>query len=820
MAALFQKLFKSRKSAAPARKAAAQHAQPTAAPVEDKRAELREEQLQALQASPTQDTAANLAIEGLTADIRLRAASLLHNAELLQQVQKQAKGRDKGVYQEARHKLQAIREEQSQQDAISGTIASLIGNARDQAKSDDTKLYGARLDALLNQWATIEASATPEQTSEFLEQTRLCRERLANIQAVQDAEKHQREQHLQRAETLELMARTLDELKQQPTDTLASLASLDALQKTQENRWLEATRDTQVEKQQQKTYEAEMMALRNYINAIRHIEQAKESLLSMAAIDAQQAGPDDQKRALDLLKDINWPEGFPTPDLLIPAKKLAGKPKAPAKNSDNKAQQQASREDLKTTLNHLEKALEAKQLKESRQLLKTAQQHLKALDHRHSKEFQARVQLLTGQLRDLTDWQGFATEPKQIALCEQMEYLAEQPMEPEAKSERIKELQKEWRDLGGSSNRTLWTRFKQASDTAYEPCKTYFQAKSGLKQANLEKRKTICTELAHFVNEADWSTIDWKAVERILQTARQEWKAAWPVEFRDNRQVQKQFDELLKKLEAPVDQEREKNEALKKAIVEQAQALTTHDPLNEAMNKAKALQADWKAVGITRHREDRKLWQAFRKACDEIFARRDAERSEQQQVAKEADTAAATVLQRVAGIDSSHDEQTLNEATSDLQSLDISSASATVREQVQKEKQRLNQAIAAQKLKAGVAEWQALVLARPGGSVSAEALPPQWPALAETVGELSDQEIVIRAEILAEIPSPEADQAKRMEIQVQRLTEGMGSAGKADNALQHVESLVASYCTKAAGESADPSLATRLNKALESLVAG
>ncbi|MEH6563287.1 MAG: DUF349 domain-containing protein, partial [Marinobacter sp.] len=554
---------------------------------------------------------------------------------------------------------QVIREEQARQEKISGAIASLISHARDQAKSDDTKLYGARLDTLLSQWATVEANATPEQLSEFLESVLRCRERLADLQAAQDAHKHEREQQLQREETLELIAQTLNDLRQQPTETLASLASLDALQKTQENRWLEATRETHVEKQQQKTYEASMMALRNYTNAVRHIGQAKESLLAISAMDVHDATVEDQKRASDMLNEINWPASFPAPDLLEPARKLAGKPKAPTKSSEDHKQQQVSSESLKATLDQLEEALEAKQLKDSRQLLKTAQQYLKSLDHRHSKNFQARMQLLTGQLRELTDWQGFATEPKQIALCEQMEYLAEQPIEPEAKSERIKELQKEWRELGGSSDRVLWARFKQASDKAYEPCKTYFKAKSGLKQANLEKRKAICTELEHFVNAADWSAIDWKAVEHILQTARQEWKSAWPVEFRDNRQVQKRFDELLKKLEAPIDQERLKNEALKLAIVEQAQALTEHEPLQEAMNKAKTLQSDWKAVGITRHREDRKLWQAFRKACDEIFARRDAERSEQQQATKNADTEAEALLQQVAGVNSEQDEQTL-----------------------------------------------------------------------------------------------------------------------------------------------------------------
>ncbi|MEH6563547.1 MAG: DUF349 domain-containing protein, partial [Marinobacter sp.] len=150
--------------------------------------------------------------------------------------------------------------------------------------------------------------------------------------------------------------------------------------------------------------------------------------------------------------------------------------------------------------------------------------------------------------------------------------------------------------------------------------------------------------------------------------------------------------------------------------------------------------------------------------------------------------------------------------------LDASKTSAAAREQIQKEKQRLSQAVSAQKLKAGIAEWQTLVLARTEGSVSTEALPTKWTALAQRLGELNDQEIVIRAEILAGMPSPEADQQKRMEIQVQRLTEGMGFTEKTDNALQTVEGLVASWCVKPANEGADLPLANRLNKALDSLI--
>ena len=169
---------------------------------------------------------------------------------------------------------------------------------------------------------------------------------------------------------------------------------------------------------------------------------------------------------------------------------------------------------LKATLPDLEAALEARQFKESKQLLKTAQNQFQQLDGRNRRGFQARMQLLAGQFRELSDWQGFATEPKQVSLCEQMEYLAEQPIEPEAKAERIKELQSEWRELGGSSD---WARGagSVASDKVYEPRKAYFEAKSDLKQANLQKRQAICDQLLSWTTQMD--AIDWKGAERITR---------------------------------------------------------------------------------------------------------------------------------------------------------------------------------------------------------------------------------------------------------------------------------------------------------------
>ena len=818
MAAFIQKLFGNRKATAtavtPRKEATKEEADKTS-----RQDDQRELQAEALKANPSEGELEELAIGGLTAGIRSEAAEALTEKATLQRVQKLAKGKDKGVYQIVRQKLQRIRDDEDRQRKLAETIQTIVRHAVEQARSDDTKLFEARLDALLQKWADVEAQASQEQTTEFLQAVHQCRERLREMQAEKDQLRHQQEQKSQRAETLSLLEDTLDELKHQDPDLEPSLASLDALQKTQENRWLEATRDTQVEKQEQKTYENLMQSLRSYISAVKRLGQHRDEIMALQATDSSDT--DDSKQtdqARVILETVDWPRDFRRPTLLDALNRLAGKPRPAKTNKPDSEEQKALADSLRQVLDKLEEALEAKQLKESRQHFKAAQQLAKGLDHRHGKSLQPRMHLLGGQLRELTDWQGFATRPKQESLCEQMEYLANQPMEPEAKAERIKELQNEWRGLGGSSDRDLWSRFKQASDQAYEPCKAYFSAKSGLKQANLETRKTICDQLGTFLDNADWNNIDWKAAERIHQTAREEWKAAWPVEFRDNRPVQKRFDDLLKQLEAPLDTERKKNEALKQGIVERAEALIEHEPLGDAMSQAKALQTEWTSIGITRHREDRKLWQAFRKACDQIFARRDARKNEQEQLSREADEKAGPVLEacQSAGSDSSLD--VLKATLAELDSLRNEPLSAGSKERVSQERSRLSGLVSTRQLQDQIDTWKTWINARSSSTLDSEALPQHWAGLAADVGQPDPVELVIRAEILAEVPSPAEDQGRRMEIQVQRLAKGMGNASSDSDKSRQLEMLVANWCVVQPVDVVSEPLAERLGKALEAVL--
>jgi len=831
MAAFLRKLFKSRtaqlKTPAPAVKKQPQQAEAAKSAKEDRGARIAK-QLEAVQGMPAQTKLAELAIGGLTAEVRSRAASGLHDEALLHDVIRQAKGRDKGVFQIVRQTLQQLRDAEAAKNELEEKRQQLIQQAQDQARSEDTTLYEPRLDTLLKQWKSVEADASNAQTTEFLSATHQCRERIRQVQQQQLKEEQQQEKLEQRKQTLTLLGEGLTQLKTDDTREPPTLTALDALLKTQHNRWIEASENTDVSAPEQSRYNTASAALRAYVEAHERLIPVQEQIAKLA-INAT-SGDDTEveanldawtaDQARDLLATLDWPTMFPRPEPVIALQTLAKQRKTaePVEQPDL-ARQNSLSADLARLLTELDSALENKQLKPAKQLLKNVQQIAKKLDSRHQKPFAARMQLLQGQCNELNDWQGFATTPKQIALCEQMEHLAAQPIDPEAKANHIKELQEEWKGLGGSSDRLLWARFKQASDAAYEPCKAYFAAKSDLKHANLATRQLICQQLQEFMAQADWSSVDWKVAERIHQTARQEWKAAWPVEFRDNRPLQKQFDELLKQLDAKLNDERQRNEILKQAIVASAEELISAEPLADAMVQAKELQGHWQAIGITRHREDRKLWQAFRKACDGIFARREQENNRQKQAVVAADEQVVNTLDRA---DQALSESTNNDELSaiwaELAMHSPQALSASTRDRYNEVRQRLHTAKQRQELMARLQHWTECIQARDQIPVNSSDVPVGWTKFNHLDQPIDFQELAIRTEILADQPSPAADQRKRMEIQVQRLAQSIGTAEQTASPLDDAEKLVALWCLAPASAAASKELEQRMVNALESLI--
>jgi len=755
-----------------------------------------------------------LASQGETAAIRREAIGRIQDTEALERISRALKGRDKGAFQAARRKLREQREQAEAEEARQADIERILQDIEELATTQDTKLYQARLDALVSRWGSISGTIESAQTQRYEASLARCRERaqaIANEEAQARAEQEQAQEQQGAVETL---AATAAQLASAWPEEGANLSSLDAMIKTQRNRWEQATANRTPDTELKARFERLMAQLEAYYQALSTWQQHEAQL-------EQALQEKDTATVEATLTAVNWPEDFPAP----PALTRARKHRDGEARSTSEPQQDAPSVDtgeLSRTLDALEQSLEQQQLKPSREHFREAQKLQDQLPEKEARQHQARITRLGRQLQELRDWLGFAARPKLESLCEQMEYLADQPMEPEAKAEHIQDLKQQWYDLGGTPDQQLWQRFKEATDRAYEPCHQYFNEKKRLKEANLEKRQYIVEQLQEFVDNLDWAGCDYKAVDRIQRTARREWSDAKPVDYRANRPLQKQFDRLIKTLNAGLEQERERNDALKRDVVERAEALVEHEPLREATDGAKALQKEWEAIGITHQQEDRRLWKAFRSACDRIFARLSEEREARDEAFNAAADEAEKLIRQLQDVDPTETAPgELEQFRKAFRALELP------RDRANALADRFNKAmdgVQEQQMSALRAQRYQQWLAALDQHQSGEAPGPESfrhppmpleQATQETDTASQARALCIRVEIVSGAATPPEDQAQRMALQVSRLNEGMKSEQSLESQEDELDSLLATWCALDAADGLTPEHYQRLREALK-----
>ncbi|MDX1589509.1 MAG: DUF349 domain-containing protein [Oleiphilaceae bacterium] len=741
------------------------------------------------------DTPELLAINGATAADRLKGVEQLQEEQALQRVVKALKGRDKGAFQAARQKLKTLREAAAEEANRQKALQELIGQMETLANSEDLKLYQARLQTLEKRWQPLSEKADTEQSRRYLQALSTSRERARAMEAEKAAEETRQQQSQQQKDTLALLQESLEQLAGAVDAAGPSLSALDALLKTQHNRWQEATRDNPPDPALGKRFESLTGELERYMDAVRRLQNERESL---------QQALDEDAELTPLLERIDWPSRYAAPLVLREAREKAGKSApaaAPEKDTASASDQKAAREALEQAIRELEQSLGDKQLNPAKQQFRRLQKLRDQSPKAVVNGYRDRITALGRQLGELRDWQGFATRPKQEALCEQMAYLAsQQHMDPETKARHIQELQQAWRDLGGSPDQALWQQFKQAADEAFAPCKDYFAARDELKHANLSQREAICEQLQTFVDNADWQQCDWKGVEKIHRQARMEWREAKPVDLRANRPLQKRFDQLLKQIDQQLDSERERNIAAKESIVSRAEALIDHEPLAEATESAKALQKEWQSLGITPRGRDRELWQAFRAACDRIFARLSARNEALDAARDQARQEGEALLAQLQALSPSQaDPATLRQIRQSFEALDLPADSRELKSRFQHQLGQLqDQQIHALQQRRGEDWKQALHQHRSNQPVPVESF-TQAPLPAQQITDQSERNeqaraYCVRLEILTGADSPGEDRSLRMAMQVSRLNDSLQGQQSPESLWDEIDALLAGFC--------------------------
>lgn len=257
------------------------------------------------------------------------------------------------------------------------------------------------------------------------------------------------------------------------------------------------------------------------------------------------------------------------------------------------------------------------------------------------RQFQAAKKIL----RELRDWQGWATGPLREQLCNEVEELAREAerhlndpnYDFNLMARKIRDARNRWHKLGAGEPDTanaLWERFNGLCNRAYGPCQVYFDQQAATRRANAQAREALCAKLesyfAEHIEGRSASELDYRAIEAILRKTQREWSQTGPVSRQEHIALTERFRTAADQLRSVVHDERERNRALKERLIKRAEQLLAdlESPkpsldVQAATAQVRAMRDEWK--GIAPATGERELWLRFRTACDHVFAKRQAD---------------------------------------------------------------------------------------------------------------------------------------------------------------------------------------------------
>jgi hypothetical protein len=498
-----------------------------------------------------------------------------------------------------------------------------------------------------------------------------------------------------------------------------------------------------------------------------------------------------------------------------------------------------------------------------------------------SGETRARIKALIAPFKtkidELRDWKIFAATEKKKELIQHMQQLIESKMNAGDKAKRISKFHAEWKNLGRSNqNEELWAQFKQFSDKAYEPCKEYFKQRKQRMAANYKARKALIEYLEQEIERFKETDIDIATLNKLLSSADADWKRYAPVEQTRIKTLQKRYYDLVNNIRKQRKALTRGNSDKKKGLILRAEQLLELEDKQKAMNTAKQLQQEWKTAGPTSFKEDKKLWDQFRAACDKIFSKRSEERDQRAASIKQAEQELNQILEKLSTLTELNDED-LRKARADF-SEQVQAFSGALDQRIGKQRSKLldrfnnlkrsldtrfktlpdkkSQQIM-DRINAGIEHlvdvedkllqsedeaafekarsefdveaWQQLALT---GKETFDSLLQARASLIQSCqnaasyasqsqrAEAAGRELCIALEIRAGVDTPESDQAKRMALQLSQLQTGFGQSkpSQQENTRLAQDSRLRSLCIGPLAQEKSAQLRERLQLSLQRLL--
>jgi len=219
-----------------------------------------------------------------------------------------------------------------------------------------------------------------------------------------------------------------------------------------------------------------------------------------------------------------------------------------------------------------------------------------------------------------------------LDLCAKAEALLQEPSVNKS-LDTLNFLHREYKHTGpipDEQKEVVWQRFKTASDALYVRRDEHLKQRHAEQALHLEKKREFLPkleELSQFISD---STEAWKQKIAELESLQKDWSNIGFAGKDDaSKEVNKKYWELIKafykhKSEHYKKVYHELSENLKKKeeLCAKAEALNAEENLDKAGKAVIELQKAWKEIGHVPFKLRDKIYERFKKACDEVFNRK------------------------------------------------------------------------------------------------------------------------------------------------------------------------------------------------------
>lgn len=616
----------------------------------------------------------DIALQDADAELRYAAVARIQQKSTLERVAKQARMKDKRVSAAAREKLEQMAADEERPTRLRTQARHVCAALEALARASDWMVVGARLTRIEADWKQLHAEwdAVKDGAFDADLSARFSAARAAFDTAFaqhEQALREQREAEAQREAVLarkqelcEQLERLLGEVKQQAAPALDDAEHISRALRLIRTSWDEAG---SLPGSDEQLWSARFSGLAEQIEAVvRDIPQFRaaqaavvdvETRVQAALVSTDVLAERDIKAFDKQLNAVARPQHFaldPAPQQRIHAvlEQLR------ARNAQQLQKISADVATFTRLVGDITQATDDGQSQIAGELHRQAQEVYDGLPAPDAatlrkQEVYRRFQAAAKNVRVLWSWKRWAGAPVKENLVAEMESLAAQLQQgPELErdyhdiADKIRAARDQWKELGATDNagaKALWERFKNACDVAYAPCEVFFAREREQRKQHAAQKTAMCDGLEQFIAGCDWEHADWKKIERLLRTAREEWNAIGPVDRAQSNALNKRFRVVMDDLAARLSAERKLNKSKKETLIRRMEQLADSvkdlladsPALKDAITQSKQLQSQWKQIGQSA--ESNSLWNSFRAASDRIFAQREAVHAAQDQQRQE-----------------------------------------------------------------------------------------------------------------------------------------------------------------------------------------